>query len=123
MKVTAKQNERIANMSFASVYPHYVTKVEKKGRTKEELQQVIEWLCGFNQAKLQELIDQKATFAAFFEQAELNPNAHLIKGVICGYRIEEIDFPLTRKVRYLDKLVEELARGRKMEKILRTENS
>jgi len=123
MNVTAKQNERIANMVFASVYPHYVTKVEKKGRTKEELQQVIEWLTGFNEAKLQELIDQKATFATFFEKADLNPNAHLIKGVICGYRIEEIDFPLTRQVRYLDKLVEELARGRKMEKILRTANS
>jgi len=123
MNVTAKQNERIANMVFASVYPHYVAKVEKKGRTKEELQQVIEWLTGFNEAKLQELIDQKATFATFFEKADLNPNAHLIKGVICGYRIEEIDFPLTRQVRYLDKLVEELARGRKMEKILRTANS
>jgi len=123
MNVTAKQNERIANMVFASVYPHYVAKVEKKGRTKEELQQVIEWLTGYNEAKLQELIDQKATFATFFEKADLNPNAHLIKGVICGYRIEEIDFPLTRQVRYLDKLVEELARGRKMEKILRTANS
>jgi len=123
MNVTAKQNERIANMVFASVYPHYVTKVEKKGRTKEELQQLIEWLTGYNEAKLQELIDQKATFATFFEKADLNPNAHLIKGVICGYRIEEIDFPLTRQVRYLDKLVEELARGRKMEKILRTANS
>lgn len=120
-KVTPEHNERIAKMTFASVYPHYITKVEKKGRTKEELLQVIEWLTGFNQTKLQQLIEEKVTFKAFFEQAELNPNAHLIKGVICGYRIEEIDFELTRQVRYLDKLVDELAKGRKMEKILRSE--
>ena len=106
-------------MTFSSVYPHYLTKVEKKGRTKEELHQVIEWLTGFDEGRLQELIAQKATFETFFGQATLNPNASLIKGVICGYRIEEIDFPLTRQVRYLDKLVDELARGRKMEKILR----
>lgn len=119
MKTTAKHNERIANMTFASVYPHYVTKVEKKGRTKAELHQVIEWLTGFKEDKVQELVEQKVTFETFFQQAELHPNAHLITGVICGYRIEEIDNPLTRQVRFLDKLVEELARGRKMEKILR----
>ena len=120
MKVTPEHNERIANMTFASVYPHYITKVEKKGRTKEELNEVIKWLTGFDQSRLQTLIDNKATFATFFEQATINPNAALIKGVICGYRIEEIDNTLTRQVRYLDKLVDELAKGRKMEKILRT---
>ncbi len=121
MKVTPEHNARIAKMTFASVYPHYVTKVEKKGRTVEELHQVIEWLTGHDEARLEEMIRQKATFAVFFEQADLNPNAPLIKGVICGYRIEEIDNDLTRQVRYLDKLVDELARGRKMEKILREE--
>ncbi len=119
MKVTDEHNERIAKMKFYSVYPHYVTKIEKKGRTTAELHQVIEWLTGFNESKIQELIDEKATFELFFQNAELNPNAHLIKGVICGYRIEEIDYPLTQQVRYLDKLVDELAKGRKMEKILR----
>ena len=121
MKVTAKHNERIAKMTFSSVYPHYVEKVEKKGRTVEELHQVIEWLTGFDEAKLREMIDQKVNFETFFEEADLNPNAHLIKGVICGYRIEEIDNTLTRQVRYLDKLVDELAKGRMMEKILRVE--
>lgn len=119
MKVTAEHNERIAKMTFASVYPHYVSKVEKKVRTKEELHQVIEWLTGYDSNKLQKLINEKVTFKTFFENAKLNPNAHLIQGVICGYRIEEIDNLLTRQVRYLDKLVDELARGRKMEKILR----
>lgn len=119
MKVTEKQNDRIAQMTFASVYPHYVTKVQKKGRTLQELHQVIEWLTGFDEATIQSLIDEKATFATFFERATLHPNVSQIKGVICGYRIEEIDFPLTRQCRYLDKLVDELARGRKMEKILR----
>jgi hypothetical protein len=119
MKVTEKQNERITNMTFASVYPHYLSKVEKKGRTKDELLTVIEWLTGFNEEKLQKLIDDKTTFEIFFKEAKLHPNAGLIKGVICGYRIEEIEFPLTRQVRYLDKLVDELAKGRKMEKILR----
>ena len=123
MKTTAKHNERIAKMTFSSVYPHYVTKVEKKGRTVEELHQVIEWLTGFDEGKLQSYIDQKATFETFFKEAKLNPNAPLIKGVICGYRIEEIDNPLTRQVRYLDKLVDELARGRKMEKILRKDTA
>ncbi len=120
MKTTPEHNERIAKMTFASVYPHYVTKVEKKGRTKEELHQVIEWLTGFNENKIQELIDEKITFETFFQKATLNPNANLIKGVICGYRIEEIDNPLTKQTRYLDKLVDELAKGRKMEKILRS---
>jgi len=119
MKTTAKHDERIAKMTFASVYPHYISKVEKKGRTKAELNQVISWLTGFNEMMIQQLIDKKVTFEEFFDKASINPNAHLIKGVICGYRIEEIDTPLTKQVRYLDKLVDELARGRKMEKILR----
>ena len=119
MKTTPEHDARIAKMIFAGVYPHYVTKVEKKGRTKEELHQVIEWLTGFDAKKLKELIDEKVTFETFFAKAKLNPNAHLITGVICGYRIEEIETPLTKQARYLDKLVEELARGRKMEKILR----
>lgn len=112
-------DERMAQLTFASVYPHYIVKVEKKGRTKEELHQVIEWLTGFDEKKLQELIDEKASFEKFFQNATLNPNVQLITGVICGYRIEEIKNPLTQKVRYLDKLVDELAKGRKMEKILR----
>lgn len=119
MKETEKQNERIAKMTFASVYPHYVTKVGSKGRTVAELHQVIEWLTGFDEKKLQELIDEKVTFETFFERAKLNVNASLITGVICGYRIEEIENPLTKKVRYMDKLVDELAKGKKMEKILR----
>ncbi len=117
---TPEHDERIAKMTFASVYPHYVTKVEKKGRTKEELHQVINWLTGFDDKKLDELIENEATFQEFFQAATLNPNAHLITGVICGYRIEEIETVLTRQTRYLDKLVDELARGKKMEKILRT---
>ena len=113
-------NQRIAKMTFASIYPMYLEKVEKKGRTKEELHQVIEWLTDFDKKKLQELIKEEATFETFFERASLNPNAHLITGVICGYRVEEIEDPLTQKARYLDKLVDELAKGKKMEKILRT---
>lgn len=113
-------DERIANITFASVYPMYVAKVEKKGRTVEELHEVMAWLTGFDRAQLQRLIDNKVTFKTFFEKADLNPNAHMITGVICGYRIEEIQNPLTQKVRYLDKLVDELAKGRKMEKILRS---
>jgi hypothetical protein len=120
MEPTEKHNERIANMTFASVYPMYVSKVENKGRTKEELHQVISWLTGFDDQKLQELINKKVTFESFFQQATLNPNASLITGMICGYRIEEIENPLTRQARYLDKLVDELAKGRKMEKILRS---
>lgn len=112
-------NARMAKMTFSSVYPHYITKVEKKGRTIAELNEVIAWLTGFDENKLQALIDEKVTFETFFEHATLHPNAHLIKGMICGYRIEEIENPLTQKVRYLDKLVDELAAGRKMEKILR----
>lgn len=119
MTTTPEHDERIAKMTFASVYPHYITKVESKGRTKEELHQVIEWLTGYNNKKLQELIEAKTTFETFFKKAKLNPNAHLITGVICGYRIEEIDTPLTKQARYMDKLVDELAKGRKMEKILR----
>lgn len=121
MKITPEHNERMAKMTFASVYPHYVTKVERKGRTKEELHQVIMWLTGFDDKMIQSLIDAKVTFEEFFKNANLNANAHLIKGVICGYRIEEIDNLLTQQVRYLDKLVDELAKGRKMEKILRAE--
>ena len=109
----------MAKMTFAAVYPHYLSKVEKKGRTAAELHQVIEWLTGYDEQKLEELIAEGITFEKFFENATLNPNAHLITGVICGYRVEEIGNPLTRKVRYLDKLVDELAKGRKMEKILR----
>ena len=120
MKDTSKHDERIAKMTFASVYPHYVTKVEKKGRTKEELHQVIEWLTGYDEKKLQELINEKVTFEQFFQEATLHPNAHLITGVICGYRVEEIENQLTQQARYLDKLVDEIARGRKMEKILRS---
>jgi hypothetical protein len=119
MNNSNNHDERIAKMTFASVYPHYITKVEKKGRTKEELQQVIEWLTGYDEKKLQELIENKASFEVFFQQASLNPNAQLITGVICGYRVEDIENPLTQQVRYLDKLVDELAKGRKMEKILR----
>jgi hypothetical protein len=113
------QNQRIAKMTFALVYPLYLAKVEKKGRTKEELHQVIKWLTGFDNKKQQEMINENVTFETFFQQARLNPNVHLITGVICGYRVEEIADPLTRQVRYLDKLVDELAKGRKMEKILR----
>ena len=113
------QNQRIAKMTFSSVYPLYLAKVQKKGRTEAELDQVIEWLTGFGKKKLQELINENVTFEAFFKQASLNPNARLITGLICGYRVEEIEDPLTRKVRYLDKLVDELAKGRKVEKILR----
>ncbi|MDP1746117.1 MAG: DUF2200 domain-containing protein [Bacteroidota bacterium] len=120
MKNTKTHDERIAEMTFASVYPHYLTKVEKKGRSKEELLQVIEWLTGFDNKKLQDQIDKKVTFETFFRNATLNPNAHLITGVICGYRVEEIVNPLTQKVRYLDKLVDELAKGKKVEKILRS---
>ena len=119
MNTTPEHDERIAKMTFSSVYPHYVTKVERKGRTKKELHEVINWLTGFDDKKLQELIDDKVTFKTFFQNAKLNPNAHLITGLICGYRIEEIDNPLTKQARYLDKLVDELAKGRKMEKILR----
>jgi hypothetical protein len=120
MNITPEHNERMAKMTFASIYPLYLTKVEKKGRTKAELDQVIEWLTGYNDTEMQTHIIEKSTFETFFKNAKLNQNADLIKGLICGYRIEEIDNPLTKKVRYLDKLVDELANGKKMEKILRT---
>lgn len=119
MKNPNTHNERIAKMTFASVYPLYLEKVEKKGRSREELHRVIKWLTNFDNKKLQELIKENATFETFFQQASLNPNARLITGVICGVRVEEIEDPLTQQVRYLDKLVDELAKGKKMEKILR----
>ena len=120
MKDNSAQQKRIAEMKFASVYPLYLAKIEKKGRTKDELDLVIEWLTGFNSTQILNHINQKSSFELFFEEANLHPNAVLIQGLICGYRVEEIDHLLTRKVRYLDKLVDELAKGRAMEKILRT---
>jgi hypothetical protein len=120
MKRPTSHDERIASLTFASVYPHLVAKVEKKGRTKEELHQVISWLTGFDEPAIEQQIENQVSFEQFFQQATLNPNAHLITGVICGYRVEQIENPLTQKVRYLDKLVDELAKGRKLEKILRT---
>ena len=111
--------ERIAKMTFASVYPLFVTKIEKKGRTKKELHEVIKWLTGYGEKKLKSLIDDEVTFETFFKKCKLNPNAHLIRGVVCGYRVEEIQDPFIQKCRYLDKLIDELAKGRKMEKILR----
>lgn len=120
MKSTSHHDERVANMSFASVYPHYITKVERKGRTKAELHEVIHWLTGYAEQDIEKIIQEKLSFQAFFDNAQLNPNASLIKGVICGYRVEEITNPLTQQVRYLDKLVDELANGKKMEKILRS---
>lgn len=119
MTTTPEHDQRIAQMTFSSVYPHYVTKVEKKGRTVEELHEVIQWLTGFDEATLEKHISGKITFQDFFAQAKLHPNAELITGTICGYKIQEIETPLTKQVRYLDKLVDELAKGRKMEKILR----
>ena len=119
MQPTDAHNRRFANMTFASVYPLYLAKVEKKGRTKEELHQVIEWLTDFDSKMQQALVDEKVTFETFFQRASLNPNTSYITGMICGYRVEEIEDPLTQQVRYLDKLVDELAKGRKMEKILR----
>ncbi len=113
--------ERVAKMTFASVYPHYLAKAEKKGRTKKELHEVIKWLTGYGDKKLKTIIDDNVDFETFFKKCKLNKNAHLIKGVICGYRIEELESPLIKKVRYLDKLVDELAKGRKMEKILRVD--
>lgn len=119
MKATDKHNERMANITFATVYPFYVEKVQGKGRTLDELHQVIEWLTGFDLNDLQKLMEENVTFKTFFERATLNPKAELIKGTICGYRIEEIENPLTKNVRYLDKLIDELAQGKKMERILR----
>ncbi len=119
MELTQAHNEKIAKLTFAAVYPYYIKKVQGKGRTIEELQRVIQWLTGFSSKKLQDLIAMKVNFETFFDCAKLHPNAHLITGVICGYRVEDIENPLTQKVRYLDKLVDELAKGKKMEKILR----
>ncbi|MEZ5047171.1 MAG: DUF2200 domain-containing protein [Chitinophagaceae bacterium] len=119
MKETDKHNEKIAKLTFASVYPHYIKKVESKGRSIEELHEVIKWLTGFDKKKLDNLIEEKVNFEIFFQKAKLNPNAKLITGLICGYRIEEIENELTQKVRYLDKLVDELAKGKTMDKILR----
>lgn len=119
MATTPEHDAKIARLTFASVYPHYVKKIETKGRSVKELHEVIEWLTGFNEIKLNELIEEKVTFETFFERAELNPNAILIKGSICDYKIEEIQTPLTKQARYLDKLIDELAIGKSMEKILR----
>lgn len=119
MKVTPEQDARIAKMSFATTYPYYVKKVVSKGRTEAELHEVIKWLTGFSTKQLEALIAENATFETFFKKAKLNPNASLITGLICGYRVEEIEFPLTRQVRYLDKIIDELAKGKAMEKILR----
>jgi len=122
MKVTAAKEDKVAQMIFASIYPHYWNRLEKNGRTREEFHQVIEWYTGYNEAQLQALIDKKVTFQTFFKEATIHPNAHLIKGVVCGYRIEEIDdeFELYRQCRQMEKLIDELAKGRKMDKILRT---
>ena len=120
MSTTPEHDQRIAKMTFASVYPHYVAKVEKKGRTVDELHEVISWLTGFTEQDLDRLMEREVTLEEFFSEASVHPHASLITGSICGYRIEEIETPLTRQVRYLDKLVDELAKGRKMEMILRS---
>lgn len=121
MEVTTEKNEKVAKMIFASIYPLYWNRLEKKGRTKEEFHQVLEWLTGFNEKKIQELIDEKVTFETFFKKAKLHPNTHLIKGVVCGYRIEDIadEFEVYKQCRQMEKLIDELAKGRKMEKIMR----
>ncbi len=123
MKVTVEKNEKVANMIFASIYPLYWNRLDKNGRTKDEFHQVLEWFTGFNENKLQALIEEKVTFKSFFEQAKIHPNAHMIKGVVCGYRIEEIaeEFELYKQCRQMEKLIDELAKGRKIEKILRKE--
>lgn len=119
MQANEKQQARIAAMTFASIFPLYLAKVEKKGRTKEELMQIISWLTSFSVVEIESLIEEKVNFETFFERANLHPNASLIKGLICGYRVEEIEHELTRKVRYLDKIVDELAKGKSLEKIMR----
>jgi hypothetical protein len=123
MKVTAEKNEKVAAMIFATIYPLYWNRLEKNGRTKEEFHQVLEWFTGYDEKKLQALIDEKVTFKTFFENATIHPNAHMIKGVVCGYRIENIEdeFEVYKQCRRMEKLIDELAKGRKMEKILRTE--
>lgn len=119
MNTTLEHNERIAKITLATLYPLYVAKVERKGRTKEELLQVIEWLTGFNAQKLEELIAEDVDMSAFFSKATIHPNADMVTGMICGYRIEELLNPLTKNIRIMDKLVDELAKGKKMEVILR----
>ena len=123
MTVTTEKNEKAANMIFATIYPLYLNRLERNGRTKEELNQVIEWFTSFDKDTLQTLIDEKVTFRTFFQKAKIHTNAHLIKGVVCGYRIEEIEdkFEVYKQCRRMEKLIDELARGRKMEKILRKE--
>lgn len=114
-----KNYQKILKMSFASVYPHYITKAEKKGRTTQEVNQIIHWLTGYDEKTLQQNLDNKTNFEDFFTQATINPNASKITGVICGYRVEDIEVPLMQQIRYLDKLIDELAKGKAMEKILR----
>lgn len=115
------KNHRIYAMSFAGVYPHYITKAEKKGRTKADVDEIIRWLTGYDQTDLDAILQNRTNFEDFFNNApKLNPNRSLIKGVICGIRVEEVEVPLMREIRYLDKLIDELARGKKMESILRT---
>ena len=123
MKVTAEKNDKVANMIFGSIYPLYLNRLVKNGRTKEELNQVLEWFTGYGSEELQALIDEKVNFRTFFKRAKIHPNEHMIKGVVCGYRIEEIEdeFQLYKQCRQMEKLIDELARGRKMEKILRKE--
>ena len=121
MNTPISQQERIAKMKFSAVYPLYLAKVEKKGRTRKELDQLVSWLTGYDEKAIQDLIVEQVDFERFFQQATINANAHLIKGLICGYRVEDIEHPLTQKVRYLDKLVDELAKGKKIEKILRSQ--
>lgn len=123
MQSNDKQRQRIAQMSFASVYPHYVAKIEKKGRSREELHRVIHWLTGYDDTALQTLMAEQVNFETFFDKAVLNPNAGLITGLICGYRVEDIQDPLIQRVRYLDKLVDELAKGKSMDKILRASST
>lgn len=123
MKVTTEKNEKVANMIFASIYPHYLNRLKKNGRTKEELNQVLEWFTGFDEVQLNALIEEKVNFRTFFQKAKIHQNAHMIKGVVCGYRIEEIEdeFELYKQCRQMEKLIDELAKGRKMEKIMRKE--
>ena len=123
MKVTTEKNETVANMVFSSIYPHYLNRIEKNGRTKAELDQVLQWFTGLDQDDLQKVMDEKATYRTLFQQATIHPNAHLIKGVVCGYRIEEIadEFDVYKRCRQMEKLIDELAKGRKMEKIMRQE--
>ena len=121
MKVTLEKEDKVANMIFASIYQLYLNRLEKNGKTKEELNQILEWFTGFNKDEIQTLIEERVTFRTFFEKAKINSNAHLIKGVVCGYRIEDIEekFDLYKQCRRMEKLIDELAKGRKMEKIIR----